>query len=261
MSNSIQETHEFSLSPANQVQDNTECHHSQLETSSDAEAPMAGRVVKQLCAEHEREELKLYCETCKMLICLYCTIRRHKAHDYNLISYVIPKHRDELKTSLKPLYQSQVYISRALSKLDSSCTAVSSHRALMEDEIQSVVGALKDKLDARMTELVTELQQVTQQQLATLAQQKERLNLTQTQLASSIKQIQEALAGHSQIELMKTKPSMIKKAQQLNTHCIISEVTNIILPPKPAFYVSPDIHVLHQQCETFGHILTHTVPD
>ena len=52
--------------------------------------------LKHFCADHEEEELKLYCRTCEEIICRDCTIVTHKQHDYTFIKDV----REELVKKL-----------------------------------------------------------------------------------------------------------------------------------------------------------------
>ena len=54
---------------------------------------------KRYCAEHEEEELRLYCKTCREVICRDCTIVTHKSHDYTFIKDV----RDELVKEMQQL--------------------------------------------------------------------------------------------------------------------------------------------------------------
>ena len=53
--------------------------------------------MKQHCEEHKGEQLKIYCKTCKKVICLLCAVVTHKNHDYVVISEI----RSELQKQLK----------------------------------------------------------------------------------------------------------------------------------------------------------------
>ena len=55
------------------------------------------------CSIHEGKELDLYCETCEELICFNCTVKKHKDHQYDLVSDTFEKHKAEITDSLKPL--------------------------------------------------------------------------------------------------------------------------------------------------------------
>ena len=39
----------------------------------------------QFCGVHKKEALKLYCETCKKLICRDCTSVDHRQHNYKFV--------------------------------------------------------------------------------------------------------------------------------------------------------------------------------
>ena len=43
------------------------------------------------CSNHSGEPLKLYCETCKSLICRDCTIVDHRNHDFGFVKTIRPK--------------------------------------------------------------------------------------------------------------------------------------------------------------------------
>ncbi len=57
------------------------------------------------CRKHPDNVLKIYCETCKELICNDCTIRLHQGHHYDLVTDTFPKHRDEIQAHLQPVRQ------------------------------------------------------------------------------------------------------------------------------------------------------------
>ena len=42
---------------------------------------------RQYCEEHEEEVLKLFCKTCKKVICRDCALVKHREHDYVSVSY------------------------------------------------------------------------------------------------------------------------------------------------------------------------------
>ena len=53
------------------------------------------------CSLHEGKELDLYCETCEELVCLHCTIKKHKEHQYDLLGDIFERHKTEITTALK----------------------------------------------------------------------------------------------------------------------------------------------------------------
>ena len=74
------------------------------------------------CQDHVKEESKLYCETCKKLICFHCVIKGAKHHkcDYEKIPDVCDRYKGEIETSLGPVKQNLATIEGALKVFEKS---------------------------------------------------------------------------------------------------------------------------------------------
>ncbi|XP_078251904.1 zinc-binding protein A33-like [Rhinoraja longicauda] len=62
------------------------------------------------CEEHQ-EELKLFCETDKKLICVICAAgREHKSHSFMPVKEAVENHKDQVKSSIQSLtkYRSEI---------------------------------------------------------------------------------------------------------------------------------------------------------
>ena len=58
-----------------------------------------------ICTDHN-EPLKVFCNTCQQLICRDCTVKKHKDHDYDLVTDTYKQHKDAIvQSSLRPLNQ------------------------------------------------------------------------------------------------------------------------------------------------------------
>ncbi len=88
------------------------------------------------CSKHDNKKLKLYCETCQLLICSHCTYRQHHGHNFDLVTVVFPKHKEELISSLTPLKEKLLNVRQALNTFDSLAKKVNEKRAALETSIQ-----------------------------------------------------------------------------------------------------------------------------
>ena len=66
------------------------------------------------CSQHQGKELDLYCETCGELICLHCTVKKHKDHQYDLVGDMFENHKAEITVSLEPVEKQLVVVTKAL---------------------------------------------------------------------------------------------------------------------------------------------------
>ena len=94
------------------------------------------------CQKHSNKKLKIYCETCKELICNDCTIHLHRDHNYDRLADVFPKHKEELVSSLKPLKQKLDTVQRALKAFDTRAKDINDQRATIEAHIHKEIDHL-----------------------------------------------------------------------------------------------------------------------
>ena len=70
------------------------------------------------CPTHSDEPLKIFCETCEELICHLCTVKKHKDHDYDVVTDAYTKHKLLIQqSSLQPLNQRINVITEAIANL------------------------------------------------------------------------------------------------------------------------------------------------
>ena len=208
------------------------------------------------CSEHNEEELKLYCKTCSQLICLQCTIRKHHSHEYNLVSEVFEKHKNEIESSLKPVEQHLTSVKRALTELDAHCGEINDQRAAIEADIHSKVKQLYDILDARKTELIDNLHQITQRKLKDVAVQRDEMETTQAKLSSCLEFTMENLKTGSQEEILKVKTTISKRAQL--TSEFQPQILNLKMEADIKFSDPLDIST---KCRSYGQVIALESPD
>ena len=192
------------------------------------------RKVTLYCSLHQGKELELYCETCEELICLLCTVKKHKDHQYDLVGDTFEQQKAEIVTSLEPVEMQLDNINKALEQIDTQSKAISSQRDTIEADVQKNVRELHELLELRKAELIDQLDQMAQQKLKNLASQKEEVETVQTQLVSCQSFVKESLRTGSQGEVMKMKRGVIRQ---------IKEVTDSIEQDKLPPCESPDIGV------------------
>ena len=160
------------------------------------------------CSKHSENALKIYCDTCSTLICMDCTIRLHKDHNYDLVADVLTKHKEELVSSLKPVKEKLDSVQRALKDFDTRAKAIHDQKAAIEANIHKEIDEQHRLLDQRRAELVGELEMLTQQKLKDLAAQRDQVEITQVKLTSCL----EYAEGVSK----QAKTSVLKRVKQIS---------------------------------------------
>ena len=204
------------------------------------------------CSLHKGKKLKIYCETCEELICNNCTIKKHKDHQYDLVSDVFEQQKAEITASLEPVEMQLETINKAIGQIESQSKAVKANMEDVEDEIKKEIEKLYNILELRKAELLSKVNEEGQKKLKRLATQKDEMETVQTQLVSCLTFVKESLKTGSQGEVMKMKKGVSRQ---------IKEITDSIKPdqlppceaPNLIFSPSPE---LEQDCRQFGTIHT-----
>ena len=208
------------------------------------------------CSKHPAKESDLYCETCDELICRDCIVRVHRDHQYDLIPDAFPKHKDVIVDRLQPVKQQLGVVNEAIESLDTRRQAISDQQMAIETNIHKTIRRLQEALEERKTELIGQLDQLTQQKLKSLAAQRDEFELIQTRLSSCLDFVNESLRTGSQAEILAAKKPVVQQ---------IEGMTAEFKPDALALVEQVDLKFtatteLTPACKQFGKVCAHPVP-
>ena len=203
------------------------------------------------CSKHPAKELDLCCETCEELICQHCTVRVHRDHQYDLVTDAFQKHKDVLVASLQPVEQLLDTVTKSLTQLDAQCQQITDQRDTLVGNINKTVQQLQEVLEVRKTELIGQLDQITQQKLKTLAAQRDQIELVQTLLTSCLDFVKESLRTGSEGEILAMKKPVVKQVEEITAEF----KAEVVAPQERAdIRFSASTPEFTQTCQQFGKI-------
>ena len=207
------------------------------------------------CSLHEGMKLDLYCETCGELICLHCTVKKHKDHQYDLVGDTFQRHKAEITASLEPVEKQLGTVSESLEQFGLRSQELDDLEVALEANIGQKIRNLQELLEVRKSELVGEMKQFIQMKRKNLAAQKDEVETVHTQLASCLSFVRESLRTGSQGEVMKMKKGVVKQIKEMTDNFkpdMLSpcELANV------KFKASPE---LTQACQQFGDVYVQKV--
>ena len=167
------------------------------------------------CSKHPTKESDLYCETCEELICRDCIVRVHRDHQYDLITDAYPKHKNVITDHLQPVKQQLGVVNEAIENLDTRRQQISDQRMAIEANIHKTIRRLQEALEERKTDLIGQLDQLTQQKMKSLAAQRDEFELVQTRLSSCLDFVSESLRTGSQAEILAAKKPVVQQIEEM----------------------------------------------
>ena len=210
------------------------------------------------CSKHPTKESDLYCETCEELICRDCIVRVHRDHQYDLITGAYPKHKIVITDHLQPVKQQLGVVNEAIETLDTRRQQISDQRTVIEANIHKTIRRLQEVLEERKTELIGQLDQLTQQKMKSLAAQRDEFELVQTRLSSCLDFVSESLRTGSQAEILAAKKPVVQQIEEMTAEF----KPELLVPAEQADLKFTANAELTLTCSLFGQVYVHPVsPD
>ena len=208
------------------------------------------------CPKHPEKEAEFFCETCDKLLCSHCLFLDHRNHQCDLLAESFAKHEKVIVDSLKPVKEQIAALERAIASVDTRCAAVVEQKTAVVAEIHTVMAHLRQVLEVREAELVSQAEQTAQQKLKNLAAQRDGFELQLGQLKSCHDFVEESRRTCSQGEILGMKSSLVKQ---------INELTSSFKPETFALAEQADMRFSHsvpdlvKTCQQFGKVYCHPV--
>ena len=117
---------------------------------------------KRLCSEHEEEELKLYCKTCRDVICRDCTLITHAGHKYVFIKEAKEELVQELQEAVVLVEEKEKMFQKYIDEVDRvaagkrQCVSLSEHQ--MDAYFDECIGKIQEHRKALREKLHESLQ-------------------------------------------------------------------------------------------------------
>ena len=204
------------------------------------------------CFVHKGKELELFCETCGELICLKCAIKggKHHDHDYEELDQAFMKYKEEITPWLEPMEKQVATIKQALAQIDTCSGEISDQLAATADNIHVTFGKLREVLNIRETELIGQLDQMTQGKLKNLAAQKDHIETTLAQLSSCLHFMRETLRTGNEGNVLMMKDNTVRQVKELATP-FQRDILELSTKADMMFSASADFTAL---CQNYGQV-------
>ena len=213
----------------------------------------------QFCFEHVERELELYCETCGKLICYKCVIKggKHHSHDYEELDQAFEKYKKEIASLIEPMEKQVAIIKKALALIEQRCGEISNQREAIENNVHVTFKRLREVLTVRETDLICQLNKMTQRKLKGLAAKSDQIETTLAQLNSCLHFMGESIKLGNKSDVLMMKANTVHQMKELTTPF----QPDTLKPNTEADIVFSALADLTSACKNYGQIFHSGLPD
>ena len=170
------------------------------------------------CPKHN-DPLKVYCETCRQVICRDCTISTdHNQHKFYLISECYPKHRQQIVASLETVKHKITDLNTAVTQLDTTEREVIEQGEQLQEQINTHAQQIIDQVQRSRQHLSQQLHNIVKQKTQLLAAQRQQAQRLHTQLNTCQEMIEHSLKEWTEQQILTEKHTMINKMNTTTQH-------------------------------------------
>ena len=131
------------------------------------------------CSVHDKQPLNLYCETCGILVCRDCVMKKHQDHNFDNIDEMISKIEGKMQSSVALMEQLLEQVTDRLTRIEDYERQASSVLYINEPSaasIESIDGSIEER----------QLENVENIRMTLMKRQKRRTEIVETQLTDFV---------------------------------------------------------------------------
>ncbi len=161
------------------------------------------------CPKHN-DPLKVYCDTCRQVICRDCTIStEHKMHKFELISEKYSIQCKNVQDNLSIVKKKMVSLDKAVTNLNIRGQEVIEQGVQIQEQINKHAQFMIDQVETSRERLSQQLHNIVKQKTRSLAAQKQQAQRLHTQLNTCQEMIDHSLKELTEIQLLTEKQTLI----------------------------------------------------
>lgn len=190
-----------------------------LEEIKQSDKPTGAKSLQkvQYCKDHEDEVLKLFCKTCKKVICRDCALVKHRDHDYTFIRELRPEIQHQLEALTKEVQAKEVEYKSHLDYLENVRGIGTNTLATCKHKVNETCDQLKEAIESRRAALIAQLHDIHDSEKKQVDLEAECLQSTLSKLSNSVGFTQQLLANGSDAEVVSMSVQAVQTLENLKT--------------------------------------------
>ena len=194
------------------------------------------------CNDHD----KVFCETCKTIICLHCTNHTHEGHEHTLVSDCYQM----LYNNLKPVKGKKEALKKVLSDLAEREGEIRERGEGVLEEVHEMVEEMIGILRQSERKLIEQAKKVTDAKLEMLSRQAKSAQISLSLLEDVEDYVDQSLKRGTHQQVLSSKTQMMERMSQVATQINVEELRPI---------EKGDLRLIKESAETLKSLLLNQI--
>jgi len=186
--------------------------HTQVDIGKESvSAKLISKISPAMCEQHKNEEIKVFCQECKVAICMMCYITSHSSHRCSDIKEV----SDNLRSMVVKVTDFLKKTGELLPRLEKEKNDVIKHLAGIEDEINTTADKLIAAIQRDKVKLLSEVGSIKLKRVKQVETVKQELEQHMTALDSFKRYSETLLSSGTACDVTRSANSLHDRADEL----------------------------------------------
>ncbi|XP_048577294.1 tripartite motif-containing protein 45 [Nematostella vectensis] len=167
------------------------------------------------CTKHKGKKLKLFCESCKEVICRDCTVVDHKNHDYLFTSDVIAREKEEILERAKKVTSKLTDIEQAMALVEKAQQHLDENKRAARRDLDQFIDKQIGALEKMRSYLKGEIESACQKQEKQLTAQRENLSMRLASARSSLEFAERMCREANDVDVLSIRNEVLSQLSSL----------------------------------------------
>ncbi|XP_048578185.1 uncharacterized protein LOC116612999 isoform X1 [Nematostella vectensis] len=190
-------------------------HHTLLSLDEIKSGKLLSKSKTSYCTKHEGEVLKLFCESCKEVICRDCTVVDHKNHDYLFTSDVIAREKEEILGRAKKVASKLTDIEQAMALVEETQQHLEENKRATRRDLDAFIDKQIGTLEKMRSDLKGGIESACQKHDKQLTAQRETLSMRLASARSSLEFAERMCRDANDVDVLSIRNEVLSQLSSL----------------------------------------------
>ncbi|XP_068748110.1 E3 ubiquitin-protein ligase TRIM71-like [Montipora capricornis] len=166
------------------------------------------------CGKHEKKELELFCQVCKISICSVCALTDHESHAKIALEDAAKERKSRITAAIESRKRRAQEKMTRIANIDQNCIKIQEQAVTVKSNVQQFVASLITAIQAKQNEIFDAVENKVKESLEFLMEQKHAIEVQVKTHETAIEKTEVILKRSTSAQIVQTNEFLDKVIQE-----------------------------------------------